>query len=206
MESAQMETGMPAAARKITPADVLPLPASAAERKARRAALLPAKRLRRIALGPWLTVHFESYETMLFQIQEMMLIEKGGDEQLADELAAYNPMIPQGAELTATMMFEIDDAARRARVLGELGGVDDHFFLEIDGERARAVQEGDIERTRDDGKTSAVHFLHFPLTPKQAAAFREPSAKVLIGCDHPRYAHLAVISDASRAELAKDLA
>ena len=193
---------MPAAARKITAADILPDAAFAAERKARRAALLPAKRLRRVALGPWATAYFESYETMLFQVQEMLLIEKGGAAQVADELAAYNPMIPQGAELTATLMFEIDDPVRRARVLAELGGVEDRFFLE----RAAAVQEGDIERTREDGKTSSVHFLHFPLTPAQVAAFKAPAARVMVGCDHPRYAHLAVLSDASRAELAKDLA
>jgi hypothetical protein len=197
---------MSAAERKITAADIIPASVFAGERKARRAALLPAKRLRRISLGPWCTVYFESYATMLFQIQEMLLIEKGGDEQLADELAAYNPMIPQGSELTCTLMFEIDDPERRARVLAELGGVEDHFFLEIDGQRADAVQEGDIERTREDGKTSSVHFLHFPLSSSQVAAFKVPDARVLIGCDHPKYAHLAVISEDSRAELAKDLA
>jgi hypothetical protein len=197
---------MPAAERRITAADIQPIEAFAAERKARRAALLPVKRLRRIALGPWCTVYFESFETMLLQVQEMLYIEKGGEAQLADELAAYNPMIPQGAELTATAMFEIDDPQRRARVLGELGGVEDHFFLEVDGTRAAAVQEGDIERTRDDGKTSSVHFLHFPLTPAQVAAFRSPAARVLMGCDHPRYAHLAVLSAETRAELANDLA
>ena len=201
-----MEATMPARERKITAADIIPASAFAGERKSRRAALLPAKRLRRISLGPWCTVYFESFETMLFQIQEMLLIEKGGEAQLADELAAYNPIIPQGAELTCTLMFEIDDPVRRARVLAELGGVEDHFFLEIDGERAVAAPEGDIERTREDGKTSSVHFFHFPLTPAQVAAFKAPKARVLLGCDHPKYAHMAMISDESRAELAKDLA
>ena len=200
-----METAMPLAERRITAADIVPDAVFGAERKARRAALLPAKRLRRVALGPWCTVYFESFETMLFQIQEMLLIEKGGAAQLADELAAYNPMIPQGAELTATVMFEIDDPVRRERVLGELGGVEEHFYLEVDGTRAGGVQEGDIERTREDGKTSSVHFLHFPLTTAQIESFRAPSARVLVGCDHPRYAHLAALSDATRAELAKDL-
>ncbi len=197
---------MPAAERRITVADIQPLQVFAAERKARRAALLGAKRLRRVALGPWCTVHFESFETMLFQVQEMLLIEKGGEEQLADELAAYNPMIPQGAELTATVMFEIDDPVRRARALAELGGVEDRFFLEINGDRAAGAQEGDVERTRADGKTSSVHFLHFPLTPEQIAGFRRAGARVLVGCDHPSYAHLAILSDETRAELAKDLA
>jgi hypothetical protein len=199
-------TVMPIAERRITAADIVPDAVFAAERKARRTALLPAKRLRRVSLGPWCTVYFESFATMLFQIQEMLLIEKGGDEQLADELAAYNPMIPQGAELTATVMFEIDEPVRRARVLGELGGVEDHFYLEAAGERSSAVQEGDIERTREDGKTSSVHFLHFPLTPAQIAALRAPGSRFLVGCDHPRYAHMAALSDETRAELAKDLA
>ena len=197
---------MPAAERRITAADIQPLDAFAAERKARRAALLPVKRLRRVALGPWCTVYFESFETMLFQVQEMLLIEKGGEAQLADELAAYNPMIPQGAELTATVMFEIDDPNTRARVLGELGGVDDRFFVEVDGARAGAVQEGDIERTRDDGKTSSVHFIRFPLSPEQIAAFRDPSVQLMVACGDPRYAHLAVLGPDVRAELAKDLA
>ncbi len=197
---------MPAALRKVTTEDIIPDAEFAAQRKARRAALLPVKQLRRVALGPYCTFYFETFDTMLFQIQEMLLIEKGGDEQLADELAAYNPMIPQGEELTATAMFEIDDPDRRARVLAELGGVEDHFFLEIDGTRAGGVQEGDVERTREDGKTSSVHFLHFPLTPAQVAAFKAPAARVMVGCDHPRYAHLAVLSGEAVAELAKDLA
>ncbi len=197
---------MPAAQRRITAADILPTAAFAAERKARRAALLPLKRLRRVALGPWCTVYFESFETMLFQVQEMLLIEKGGEAQLADELAAYNPMIPQGAELTATAMFEIDDPDRRARVLAELGGVEDHFFLEIDGARAAAVQEGDVERTREDGKTSSVHFLRFPLKAEHIARFRDPATQILVGCDHERYSHLAGLTPATRAELAKDFA
>jgi hypothetical protein len=197
---------MPAAARRIEPVDILPNEVFGPERKARRAALLPLKRLRRVALGPYCTAYFECYETMLFQVQEMLLIEKGGPAQIPDELAAYNPMIPQGRELVATLMFEIDDPDRRARVLGELGGVEDHFFLEVDSARSAGQQEGDIERTREDGKTSSVHFLRFALTDAMAAAFRAPDARVLIGCDHPLYAHLAVLGPDTRAELARDLA
>jgi hypothetical protein len=197
---------MPAAERRITPADLVPDAVFAGERKARRAALLPQKRLRRVALGPWCTVIFESFETMLFQVQEMLLIEKGGEGQVADELAAYNPLIPQGAELVATVMFEIDDPARRARILAELGDVEDHFFLRVGERRIAGDQDGDVERTREDGKTSSVHFLHFPLTPDAVASFRDPASEALIGCDHPRYAHLAVLSDETRQELAKDLA
>ena len=197
---------MPAKDRIITKADIVPDAVYAAQRKARRSALLPAKRLRRVALGPYCTLIFESFETMLFQVQEMLLTEKGGDAQLPDELAAYNPLIPQGNELVATVLFEIDEPVRRAQVLAELGDVEDHFFLEIGASRAPGLAEGDIERTREDGKTSSVHFLHFHLTSDQAAAFRDPAVTVRIGCDHPRYAHLAAFSLETRAELARDMA
>ena len=197
---------MPAASRKITDADIIPDAEFGRERAQRRAALLPVKRLRRIALGPVCTLYFETFATMLFQVQEMLFTEKGGPAQLADELAAYNPLIPQGRELVATVMFEIDEPARRDRVLRGLGGVDDHFFLRLGEARIAGQPEGDIDRTRDDGKTSSVHFLRFPLSEEEATAFRDPSLLAVIGCDHPNYGHLAVISEASRAELAKDLA
>jgi hypothetical protein len=195
---------MPAAERRVTREDIIPDAEFAAQRKARRAALLPVKQLRRVPLGPYATVIFESFETMLFQIQEMLLVEKGGEAQIADELDAYNPMIPQGSELTATVMFEIEDEVRRDLILRRLGGVEDHFFLQIGDEKARAVQEGDIERTREDGKTSSVHFLHFPLTSAQKAAFRDSAVQVMVGCDHELYHHLAVLGPVTREELAKD--
>jgi hypothetical protein len=197
---------MPANQRIISKADIVPDAVYATQRKDRRAALLPTKKLRRVALGPYCTFIFESFETMLFQVQEMLLTEKGGDEQLIDELAAYNPLIPQGDELVATVLFEIDEPVRRAKVLAELGDVEDHFYLEVGASTAAGAPEGDIERTREDGKTSSVHFLHFHLTPDQAAAFRDPGVAVRIGCNHPRYAHLAALSAETRAELARDLA
>ncbi len=195
---------MPASLRKVVAEDLLPDAAFAAVRKQRRAALLPVKELRRVALGPHCTFYFESFDTMLFQIQEMLLIEKGGEAQLPDELAAYNPLIPQGSELVATVMFEIEDAVRRELILARLGGVEEHFFIQVGGERAAGVQEGDIERTREDGKTSSVHFLRFPLTAAQKAAFGDPAVPVMVGCDHELYAHLAALSLATRAELARD--
>lgn len=196
---------MPAAERRVTREDLIPDEEFAAERKARRAALLPIKQLRRVPLGPYANVIFESFETMLFQIQEMLLVERGGEAQIEDELQAYNPMIPQGSELTATVMFEIEDEVRRDLILRRLSNVEDHFFIQVGSERAGAVQEGDIERTREDGKTSSVHFLHFPLTAAQKAGFRDPAAQVMVGCDHELYHHLAVLSPQVKAELAKDL-
>ena len=197
---------MPADQRLITPADLLPDAEFAKVRRERRAALIAVKRLRRVELGPVCTIHFECYETMLFQVQEMLLVEKGGAEQVPDELAAYNPLIPQGQELVATIMFEIDDPVRREATLARLGGVEDCFFVAVGAERVAGVPEGDIERTRDDGKASSVHFLRFPLKPEHIAVFRKPGAEIMIGCSHERYAHLAGLSPASRAELAKDFA
>jgi hypothetical protein len=196
---------MPASQRRVTPEDIIPDAVFRLQRKERRAALLPKKKLRRIDLGPHCTAYFETYETMLFQIQEMLLIEGGGAAQLVDEMAAYNPLIPQGGELVATVMFEIDDPLRRANILARLGGVEDHFFLQIGDSRSQAQQEGDIERTREDGKTSSVHFLRFPLTPEQAAQFRDPKVMVMLGADHPLYDHRAILNEATRAELAGDL-
>ena len=195
---------MPESLRKVTAQDLMPDAEFAKVRRERRAALLPVKRLRRIDLGPVCTFYFETYETMLFQIQEMLLVEKGGQAQIADELAAYNPLIPQGSELVATVMFEIEDEVRRAALLARLGGAEDHFFLQIGAERIAAVPEGDIERTREDGKTSSVHFLHVPLTEAHKAVFRDPATTIMIGCDHENYAHLAVLSPATRAELSRD--
>jgi len=197
---------MPADARQVTPEDLLPDADYAKVRKERRAALLPVKRLRRVELGPICTVFFESYETMLFQIQEMLLTERGGPAQIPDELDAYNPLIPQGRELVATVMIEIDDPVRREQMLARLGGVEDRFFLQVGAERVAGRPEGDIERTREDGKTAAVHFLHFPLTAEQIARFRDPGTRLMVGCDHERYSHLAGLSPATRAELSRDFA
>jgi hypothetical protein len=197
---------MPAAQRQITPADLIPDADYGRERRERRAALLPVKRLRRVELGPFCMIHFECYETMLFQVQEMLLTEKGGAAQVPDELAAYNPLIPQGSELVATVMFEIEDPIRREAMLARLGGVEDCFFIQVGSERAMGVPEGDIERTREDGKTSSVHFLRFPLTVDQIARFRDPATEILVGCSHEAYSHLAGLTPATRAELAKDFA
>ncbi len=197
---------MPIAERKITPDDLLPDAEFAQRRKAWRAELLPVKRLRRIELGPHCTFYFECYDTMLFQVQEMLLIEKGGAAQVPDELEAYNPLIPKGSELVATVMFEIDDPVRREAVLARLGGAEDCFFLQIGAERVLGAPEGDIERTREDGKTSSVHFLRFPLKPEHIGRFRHPAAEILVGCSHERYSHLAGLSPATRAELSRDFA
>lgn len=189
---------------QITDADILPWPDYAAKRREERARVGALKRDRRVDVGPYVTFYFESYDTMWLQVQEMLHIEKGGAAQLVDELAAYNPLIPNGQELVATFMIEIDEPARRARVLGSLGGIEEAAFLRIGADTIAATPEADQDRTTADGKASSVQFVHFPLTPAQIAAFRAPGAEVTLGLRHANYSHMAVLPDATRAALAGD--
>ena len=145
------------------------------------------KRNRRVDVGPHVTFYFENYETMWNQVHEMVYIEKGGPEQVEQELEAYNPLIPKGQELVATFMIEIDDPDRRKRILGSLGGIEEAAFMAIGGERILGVPEADQDRTRADGKASSVQFVHFPFTPRLIAAFRRPGVEVILGFSHPAY-------------------
>jgi hypothetical protein len=190
--------------REITREDLIPLDEYAKTRKERRKALTEMKRSRRVELGPYVTFYFENYETMWSQVQEMLYIEKGGEEQIADELSAYNPLIPQGSELVATMMFEIGDEKRRRELLARLGGVEDRIYLVLDDERIRAVPEDDVERSTPGGKTSSVHFLHFQFTAEQIARFRDSGVRAKLEIDHPEYDHSAAIPQSVREVLAED--
>ena len=196
------------AARKteISRADILSPNEYAAKRPELRKAVVALKRKRRLEVGPVATFYFECFETMLQQVQEMLHIEKGGEAQIEDELRAYNPLIPQGSELTATVMFEIDDPVRRARFLARLGGVENTAFIKLDGETVKGVPEADQERTNEEGKASSVHFLHFPFTRGQIALFCQKDRQVIIGFSHPEYSHMAVLPEEIRNELAGDFA
>ena len=191
---------------ELTRDDILAIEAYQAKRRELKAEIIAKKKNRRQDLGPVCTFYFESYDTMWLQVHEMLYIEKGGEEQIADELAAYNPLIPKGAELVATVMFEIDDPERRHAFLATLGGVEETAFMEVGGETVKGVPEDDVDRTSAAGKASSVQFIHFPFTPAQIAAFRTPNARVVLGFTHPAYAHMVVLSEAVRAELAEDFA
>ena len=192
--------------REISDGDVMPMDEYAKVRGDRRKAMMPIKRARRMAVGPVATCYFENFDTMLHQVHEMLYIEKGGAEQLADELAAYNPLIPKGRELVATVMFEIDDPVRRANFLGRLGGVEETMFLRFGDLEVTGVPEEDVDRTSAAGKASAVQFIHFPFTDDQADAFKQAGTQVIIGFSHDAYAHMAVLPEDTRAALAADLA
>ena len=191
--------------REISPADLMEMAEYGKIRRDHRKQLTEFKRHRRMEVGPYLTFLFESYETMWAQIHEMLYIEGGGEAQIPGELEAYNPLIPQGAEIVATMLIEVPDPDRRARVLMELGHIEDSIFFILAGQKIKAViDEDDVERTREDGKTSSVHFIRFPFNADQIAAFRKPGADIVLAIEHPRYGHMAKMPDNVREALSRD--
>jgi len=190
--------------RVLTEADILPPAEYAKSRKDWRTKISAVKRNRRVQVGPCITFYFECWETMWLQVQEMVHIEKGGMEQVPGELEAYNPLIPDGSELTATFMIEIDDPIRRKRILDGLGGVEETAFIRVGGEMIRGVAEADQDRTTAEGKASSVQFVHFPFTPDQIAAFGSPGAEVVLGFSHPNYGHMTVLPEVVRAQLTGD--
>ena len=189
----------------ITHADILEMAEYETIRNERRREIAGIKKNRRLSVGPHATFYFECFDTVWYQIHEMLRIEKGGQEQIPDEIEAYDTLIPKGSELVATLMFEIPDATQRARVLAGLGGVEETVTLEIGSEIVTATAEEDVDRTTSDGKASSVQFVHFPLAPKQKSAFLNSENRVTLGIGHANYGHIAVIPDAMRQELSRDL-
>ena len=190
--------------REVTKADLIPADEYAKNRKAYRKEIVNYKKDRRVALGPYANFYFESYETMKAQIQEMLHIEKGGEEQLKDELAAYNPLIPKGKELVATLMFEIDNPLSRAEFLNNVGGIEEKVFLKIGDEIIKSVPEQDVDRTSAEGKASSVQFIHFEFSDEQVKKFKDMSTEVIIGVEHKMYAHTVKLTNNKRQALALD--
>ena len=195
---------MPREKREIQKQDIMPLDVYIKNRRELRKSIVDFKKNRRIALGPYATFYFESYETMLAQVQEMLYIEKGGDEQLKDELSAHNPLIPNGKELTATLMFEIDNPISRAAFLGKVGGIEEKVFMKINGEKIKAIPEEDVDRTSAEGKASSVQFIHFNFTDDQIAKFKSEGTEVEIGIDHKEYSHTTKLSVENKKSLSAD--
>lgn len=196
---------MPRSQRTITADDILAPEQYELIRRDKKQEAIARKKLTRMSVGPNATVLFENWDSMWLQIHEMLRIEKGGEGQLADELTAYDPMVPKGSELTATVLFEIEDPVRRDAFLRTIGGVEDHISIQVGGHVVRARPEGDVERTREsDGKASAVHFFHFDFTPEAMAAWNDPSVTAMVVIDHPNYGHAALVSREAREFLARE--
>ncbi len=191
-------------AREVTKADLIPAEEYSKNRKIYRKEIVSYKKDRRVSLGPYANFYFESYETMKAQIQEMLHIEKGGDEQLKDELAAYNPLIPKGKELVATLMFEIDNPLSRVEFLNKVGGIEEKIFFKIGNEIIKSIPEQDVDRTSAEGKASSVQFVHFEFSDDQIKKFKDLSNNVTIGIDHEMYTHSTNLTEANKKSLALD--
>ena len=195
---------MPKEKREIQKNDIIPLDIYTKQRKELRKNIVEFKKNRRISLGPYATFYFENYETMLAQVQEMLYIEKGGDEQLKDELLAYNPLIPKGQELIATLMFEIDNPISRSAFLGKVGGIEEKVFMKINGDKINAIPEKDVDRTSADGKASSVQFIHFKFNEKQIQKFKSDQPQIEIGINHDEYSHSTKLNDVTIKSLSGD--
>ena len=190
--------------KQIEKKDLLSATVYAENRKKIRKELVEFKVNRRVALGPYATFYFESFETMLAQVQEMLHIEKGGDEQLKDELIAYNPLVPNGKELTATLMFEIDNPVTRGAFLDKVGGIEEKIFMKINNEFVKAVPENDVDRTTTEGKASSVQFIHFKLNEDQINKFKSGNLDIELGIDHKDYAHTTKLTEENVKSLSAD--
>ena len=191
--------------KQVSKEDLLSIEQYSLNRKKIRKDLLKFKKNRRIHLGPYATFYFECYETMLAQIQEMLFIEKGGDEQLKDELIAYNPLIPQGNELIATLMFEIDNPLSRAEFLNKVGGIEEKVFIQINNDKKiNSTPEKDLDRTSAEGKASSVQFIHFNFSNQQIDKFKNLNNKIILGINHKLYDHSVVINNETRKALISD--
>lgn len=191
--------------QKLTRADLLSLEQYAEQRKAFRAQVMEHKKPRRVVLGKHVTLLFEDRLTIQYQIQEMLRVEKIFEpEGIADELNAYNPLIPDGNNLKATLLIEFEDVEERKKALQELIGLEDKIWIQIgDFEPVKPIADEDLERENEE-KTSSVHFLRFEFTPEMIAAAKN-GAPLAMGVDHPRYsATLAPVPETTRASLVAD--
>ena len=190
--------------KQIEKKDLIPADIYEKNRKQIRKDLVEFKKNRRIAIGPYATFYFESFETMLAQVQEMLYIEKGGDEQLKDELIAYNPLVPDGKELTATLMFEIDNPISRSAFLERVGGIEGKVFMKINNEIVKATPENDVDRTSADGKASSVQFIHFKFSEDQISKIKSGNISIELGIDHKEYAHTTKLTEDNVKSLSGD--
>jgi hypothetical protein len=190
---------------KLTAADLMSLEQYARERNSFRAKVMAHKQRRQVAVGPNCLWSFEDRLTVQYQVQEMLRAERIFEpEGIADELASYNPLIPDGANWKATLMFEYPDPAERRVALAKLKGVEDRCWVQVEGcPRVLAVADEDLERENEE-KTSSVHFLRFELEPQMLERLTRGGA-LSLGIDHPHYAFEVAVPDPVRASLVADL-
>ena len=192
------------AKKAITESDVIDIDSYIKDRDSIKKKIKQYKNNRRVHVGPHATFYFESFDTMLYQVQEMLYIERGGREQLKDELKAYNPLIPTGTSLVVTLMFEIDNPNVRKEFLNSIGGIEKNTFIQVCNHKIYSRAEDDTDRTNEEGKASSVHFLHFDFDESQIKLFSDMSSEVSLGFDHENYHHISILSSSTKTSLVED--
>lgn len=190
--------------KEITESDVIDIDSYIKDRDSIKKKIKELKNNRRVHVGPHATFYFESFDTMLYQVQEMLYIERGGREQLQDELKAYNPLIPNGKSLVVTLMFEIDNPNVRKEFLNSIGGIEKNTFIQVGDHKIYSRAEDDTDRTNEEGKASSVHFLHFDFDKPQIESFSDMSLEVSLGFDHENYHHISILSSSTKTSLVGD--
>jgi hypothetical protein len=188
----------------IMESDVIDIDSYIKDRESIKKRIKEHKSSRRVHVGPHATFYFESFDTMLYQVQEMLFIERGGREQLEDELKAYNPLIPNGQSLVATLMFEIDNPGVRKNFLNSIGGIEQNTFIQIQDQKIYSRAENDTNRTNEKGKASSVHFLHFEFDESKVKLFTDKNSEVSLGFDHENYHHISILSSIAKKSLVED--
>ena len=169
-----------------------------------RKEIVDRKRKRRIDIGPYVTLYFENRDTIIHQINEMVFIENGGSEQIKEEIDAYKSLVPNGKELVATVMIEIDNPLKRAEVLSKMGGFEETFTIKMLDKLVSGKAELDVDRTTADGKASSVQFIHFSFTEEDIKIFRDEISKIELLINHRAYAHSTTLQRETKDELSKD--
>ena len=176
------------------------------KRKTLRENMVLRKKLRRVDIGPYVTIYFENKDTIIHQINEMVYIENGGTEQIKEEIAAYKSLVPNGKELVATVMVEIDSPIKRAEFLGKMGGFEEKIEIKIDNIKIEGKAELDGDRTTADGKASSVQFVHFEFNDECINSIKNNKDMVSISINHENYKHSAMLNISTVEELIRDFA
>ena len=174
------------------------------KRKTLREKMVLRKKNRRLDIGPHVTMYFENRDTIIHQINEMVFIENGGQEQIKEEIEAYKSLLPNGNELVATVMVEIDNSIKRAEFLGKMGGFEETFCISVDGKKIYGNAELDMDRTTADGKASSVQFVHFDFDKEDVSNFRSNNFEITISINHDSYKHSTTLNTETVSELSKD--
>ena len=188
----------------IEKSDILSRDEYKAKRKGLREKMVSRKKYRRVDIGPYVTMYFENKDTIIHQINEMVYIEDGGEEQINDEILAYKSLVPNGRELVATVMVEIDNPLKRAEFLAKMGGFEEQIYIKVHDTIIHGKAELDGDRTTADGKASSVQFVHFEFDDKEVELVKSNIEEVSITIDHENYRHSAMLNNDTVKELIND--